>query len=531
MYIRITLLLTWSFFFLSHTHAQSQTLKETFPFQLDFEAEWIMKIGCDSLTDSIVTYENYAAFTSQRYLDYLSGDTLFSINNIDYWGVRGYIINSINVATGEVYWQHLTYEPITAKQWEIATRPTFTTDTIFIPLIVEVPTNEYPFGHGYSWEEGNLGLLTLDRKTGAVLDKFISDYYHEGNLVLTPPYVWKYYDNYGTDLFYLDGMFGYYRFTNGTTYYPDFNGWDSHHFTLLNIQGEVLDSFTTQRFKYSNVRSKVLSYTDDLSLTASTKYEVRDSNAILMGKGFHIDKYNKYMQITDSLNLTDIGEERIDFHAYNHAGDLLIHNYDTSYHVTSFYIMDWDKNIKWQAPLDSVGGLDACFYEDGVAVLGINKDLDSRELGIYITDKDGVFQKRMHFTKKREQSVLIHQILATDDGGILINFDCSDDYLPPLGWTRDNYWIKFSKEQLFRPSSTEKVTSEDITIYPNPSSDFIHVSSLDNITGMAIINGQGRLIRQVGVQESIDISDLPAGTYYLRQDFKQGAIYKRFVKF
>ncbi|HCI55110.1 MAG TPA: T9SS type A sorting domain-containing protein [Bacteroidales bacterium] len=63
-----------------------------------------------------------------------------------------------------------------------------------------------------------------------------------------------------------------------------------------------------------------------------------------------------------------------------------------------------------------------------------------------------------------------------------------------------------------------------VTIYPNPTSESVKIkfeSAVDRLIDIQIIDGQGRLIKTDRIEESIiektlNLQDLPSGTYYLR---------------
>ena len=63
-----------------------------------------------------------------------------------------------------------------------------------------------------------------------------------------------------------------------------------------------------------------------------------------------------------------------------------------------------------------------------------------------------------------------------------------------------------------------------VTIYPNPTSESVRIkfeSAVDKLIDIQIIDGQGRLIKTDRIEESvyektINLQDLPAGTYYMR---------------
>ena len=54
-----------------------------------------------------------------------------------------------------------------------------------------------------------------------------------------------------------------------------------------------------------------------------------------------------------------------------------------------------------------------------------------------------------------------------------------------------------------------------ITIYPNPATEFISLSGLQNIKSIKIISADGKLITIINKTEKIDISKFPPGVYFV----------------
>lgn len=77
--------------------------------------------------------------------------------------------------------------------------------------------------------------------------------------------------------------------------------------------------------------------------------------------------------------------------------------------------------------------------------------------------------------------------------------------------------------------------SSGINIYPNPTSDFLHIDLDANkvISSAYLTDNIGRLIRSIEVSEttsSIDISDLKIGYYNLVLETKKGILFKKILK-
>ncbi len=68
------------------------------------------------------------------------------------------------------------------------------------------------------------------------------------------------------------------------------------------------------------------------------------------------------------------------------------------------------------------------------------------------------------------------------------------------------------------PVATNDVSYEELSIYPNPTTDFFQLNSDDNISTVSIYNVVGRKVMQMqhNVGEMHDVSQLRAGMYIVR---------------
>lgn len=70
-----------------------------------------------------------------------------------------------------------------------------------------------------------------------------------------------------------------------------------------------------------------------------------------------------------------------------------------------------------------------------------------------------------------------------------------------------------------------------ISVYPNPSSDFITLQSKDDIKNITLTNTEGKLVLKTSQSKTINISGLPNGVYLLQGELKNGkTITKKVVK-
>jgi len=98
-----------------------------------------------------------------------------------------------------------------------------------------------------------------------------------------------------------------------------------------------------------------------------------------------------------------------------------------------------------------------------------------------------------------------------------------------LGFAVGNNGIVFSYFDNF--SSVENTKEIDFTVYPNPVEKrlFVSVPIVDNYT-ISVVSTLGKEVVKVSNQNSIDVSNLPNGTYYVHLTSLKGTLRSRFVK-
>lgn len=73
--------------------------------------------------------------------------------------------------------------------------------------------------------------------------------------------------------------------------------------------------------------------------------------------------------------------------------------------------------------------------------------------------------------------------------------------------------------------------AEELTIYPNPSSDLITVTSKDDIKKVTVIALDGKIVLTADNSEKIDVSKLSKGVYILQGELKNGTVIsKKIIK-
>ncbi len=80
-------------------------------------------------------------------------------------------------------------------------------------------------------------------------------------------------------------------------------------------------------------------------------------------------------------------------------------------------------------------------------------------------------------------------------------------------------------------SGIEDLENINISLYPNPCVDVIHLSDIDNISNITIIDIAGKVIEKLPAQKDIAVQHLSAGTYIMIVEDKQSNLRKSlFIK-
>ncbi|MFS4427956.1 T9SS type A sorting domain-containing protein [Chryseobacterium sp. S90] len=73
--------------------------------------------------------------------------------------------------------------------------------------------------------------------------------------------------------------------------------------------------------------------------------------------------------------------------------------------------------------------------------------------------------------------------------------------------------IKVNSELLVLGIKDSRVTTKEISVYPNPATDFIHINSLSTVKSIEIYDESGKLIKTEKNNSRMDVRGLSAGVY------------------
>jgi len=138
-----------------------------------------------------------------------------------------------------------------------------------------------------------------------------------------------------------------------------------------------------------------------------------------------------------------------------------------------------------------------------------------------------------------DQTGATYQWLDCDDNNAQINGETNQSYTPTV---TGNYAVEVTLNGCVDTSACFLVDytglsdlyAEIISIHPNPTSDVLTISGLNEVNGlrsMEITSTTGKLVMKIEeLKEEIDVSKLPTGVYFLNIVHEKGVETIRFVK-
>jgi hypothetical protein len=110
----------------------------------------------------------------------------------------------------------------------------------------------------------------------------------------------------------------------------------------------------------------------------------------------------------------------------------------------------------------------------------------------------------------------------------------SDNYLI----TQNNYSVdtlgsvyNYQKNNYYYQStlSIPELNEISVSIFPNPSSDYVQIQTSENIKSVEVYNTSGQLLIRQNMAQ-VDVRNLPSGAYVVRGQTDNGSFSKKFVK-
>ena len=133
-----------------------------------------------------------------------------------------------------------------------------------------------------------------------------------------------------------------------------------------------------------------------------------------------------------------------------------------------------------------------------------------------VTDQADFFDENYNYTQIGEfySNFTSTKSIAENEYATPSNLDSSDYEFTQIECNPNNAFL----------SNHEIVSHNEITIYPNPSSDFIFIEFNQEITDLKILTVEGKIIKELSPAKYINVSFLNKGIYFLK-------INDNFIKF
>lgn len=217
-------------------------------------------------------------------------------------------------------------------------------------------------------------------------------------------------------------------------------------------------------------------------------------------------------------NMTYLFKKIPEYNRLSVSADVKLEKLNSSeYYMLSLYYNN-NGNYSWAGGFNFL--ISGKFYADS--------DVNFLDLGNWIPDRcynlrieiDHVIEKNVKYYLDNQlvhTSALSDKVLRAND----LNFEFDND---GSGFIIDNIIIK-DMDQL----AVNDINKTQISIFPNPSYDFINIKSDAEIKSIKIYDIKGSLIKSDNLSK-IDISALPKGNYIISIETRSGIETKKFIK-
>lgn len=112
-----------------------------------------------------------------------------------------------------------------------------------------------------------------------------------------------------------------------------------------------------------------------------------------------------------------------------------------------------------------------------------------------------------------------------------LGFDGQTIYLAFVNRTDDGFklYVDDIRVEMEDPSSVHELTTVQISVYPNPVSEVMHITSDQDVTSVIVLDNLGKEVI-FSTNTSIDVHQLPSGSYFAKVNGDFGSALLRFVK-
>lgn len=194
------------------------------------------------------------------------------------------------------------------------------------------------------------------------------------------------------------------------------------------------------------------------------------------------------------------------------------------------YTFDTDQWVSFGSPLLSED-VPGAFFGGRISV---NADASI----LAVSEAGALFQGKIYFydrtdTGWQQRTQILEGGIPVDGLGLSIALDAAGDTLIAGALGGGDVGTGYVRTYVDETLSTIDLTDTQLTIYPNPVSDVLRISNIDElgIEEVSIYNQLGQLVKSLeSAGSSIDVSSLPSGTYYLQLKTANGLSSKKFIK-
>lgn len=217
-------------------------------------------------------------------------------------------------------------------------------------------------------------------------------------------------------------------------------------------------------------------------------------------------------------NMTYLFKKIPEYNRLSVSADVKLEKLNSSeYYMLSLYYNN-NGNYSWAGGFNFL--FSGKFYADS--------DVNFMDLGTWIPDRWYNLRIEIdHVNEKNVKYYLDNQLVHTSTLGVKVvrandlNFEFDND---GSGFIVDNIIIK-DMDQL----AVNDINKTQISIFPNPSSDFMNIKCDEEIRSIKIYDIKGSIIKSDNTSK-VDISAFPKGNYVISIETKSGIETRKFIK-
>ena len=146
-----------------------------------------------------------------------------------------------------------------------------------------------------------------------------------------------------------------------------------------------------------------------------------------------------------------------------------------------------------------------------------NNNFDSLNVNVSLGNGDGTFDQSKTIGNVQFNGVSFTNSFEQAAEDWLNVYDYNDDGLLDVfvNAILEQSFVVFENNGIMS-SSNEISHMAPTTVYPNPSSEILHVESLDTPSAIELINQNGQITKSIKRSKKINVSEVKAGLYFLR---------------